>query len=281
MTVVVILAVLFLQRPAILSRGFVVHMNVQNAHGLGKGDAVQFRGVRVGTVNDIRFKPDHLVLDISINGAVAVPSDSRFVIQSGGVLSGNIVSIQPGTSTKMLKNGTVVSGGGSPGFGSLLSGGTGIEKQIQDVLSSLQSLPRGKMQSEVEGVLANLLAASEDLDTTLKQNSGRLGTFLKNAAALSGDNKTAVSATIASLRTSAGELEGTLNDTRKAVDRTQEAAAQLNDVLRNLRGGKGTLGQLLNNDQVYNKLNATLDNLNALVEDIRKNPGRYLSVRIF
>ena len=47
--------------------------------------------------------------------------------------------------------------------------------------------------------------------------------------------------------------------------------AQLNE-------GEGTLGQLLQNDQLYKDMNQAVNNLDLLVEDFRLNPARYTTV---
>ena len=49
----------------------------------------------------------------------------------------------------------------------------------------------------------------------------------------------------------------------------------------NMNNGKGTAGQLLTNDSLYTNLNNSLESLNALLEDMKANPKRYVHFSVF
>ena len=46
------------------------------------------------------------------------------------------------------------------------------------------------------------------------------------------------------------------------------------------RKGEGTAGQLLHDKQLYDNMNGTANELQALIADIRKDPKKYLNVRV-
>jgi len=52
-------------------------------------------------------------------------------------------------------------------------------------------------------------------------------------------------------------------------------------VLGRVERGEGTLGKLTRDDALYNNLNQAATNMNALVEDIRKNPKKYINLKVF
>jgi phospholipid/cholesterol/gamma-HCH transport system substrate-binding protein len=56
------------------------------------------------------------------------------------------------------------------------------------------------------------------------------------------------------------------------------AVKELNGVLVQANSGEGTLGMLLEDANLYKDLDATLRNLDLLLEDVRKNPARYTRV---
>jgi phospholipid/cholesterol/gamma-HCH transport system substrate-binding protein len=45
--------------------------------------------------------------------------------------------------------------------------------------------------------------------------------------------------------------------------------------------GDGTMGKLVNDRKLYNDVTATVDSLQALIVDIKKNPKKYFKVEIF
>jgi phospholipid/cholesterol/gamma-HCH transport system substrate-binding protein len=52
-------------------------------------------------------------------------------------------------------------------------------------------------------------------------------------------------------------------------------------VLAKINRGQGTLGLLVNDPSVYQRTDSVLIELHALAADIRANPKKYVSVRIF
>ena len=50
----------------------------------------------------------------------------------------------------------------------------------------------------------------------------------------------------------------------------------LNDVLTKINDGEGSLGKLVNDTSLYNNLDSLTFNLNALIQNINDDPGKYL-----
>lgn len=59
-------------------------------------------------------------------------------------------------------------------------------------------------------------------------------------------------------------LEGTSNELKATMDK--------------INGGEGTLGKLMTDDSLYVNLNAATHQMDLLMEDLRLNPHRYLSI---
>ena len=51
-------------------------------------------------------------------------------------------------------------------------------------------------------------------------------------------------------------------------------------MLRKIEKGNGNLGQLLNDEQLYINLTESTKNLNLLLEDIKKNPKKYINIKL-
>ena len=55
-------------------------------------------------------------------------------------------------------------------------------------------------------------------------------------------------------------------------------------VLARLRGGTdpdGTVGQLINNDSMYNSVDSLLSDIDELVRKIQENPKKYIKISVF
>jgi phospholipid/cholesterol/gamma-HCH transport system substrate-binding protein len=56
--------------------------------------------------------------------------------------------------------------------------------------------------------------------------------------------------------------------------------ARLDTVLQQLNDGQGTAGQLLHDKQLYENMNGTVSEMRALIAEIKKDPKKYLNVKV-
>ena len=134
-----------------------------------------------------------------------------------------------------------------------------------------------KVYDELQASVANL----NTITTKLKNGEGSLGQLL-NDPTLSKN----INATTANLEGLTGKLnrgEGTagklLNDDA-LYKRMDSLTARLDTVLQNLNNGEGTAGQLLHDKQLYENMNQTVGEMRALIAEIRKDPKKYLNVKV-
>ena len=95
----------------------------------------------------------------------------------------------------------------------------------------------------------------------IAQNSPKIDTIIGNFSAISDSIATA-------------DFAGTVN-------RLRDAASETAELLENLNKGEGSAGKLMTDDSLYINLSATLDNLQALLADLKANPRKYINVSVF
>ena len=141
------------------------------------------------------------------------------------------------------------------------------------------------------GKLVNDRKAADALEASLKNietmtseiNSGRgsLGKLVKDdrfAESLNGAT--------ANLRDLTGRLnrgEGTagkLITDATLFNRLNSVADRFDQLVTKLNEGQGTAGQLLKDKQLYENMNAAVSDLRSLVADIRKDPKKFLNVKV-
>ena len=77
-------------------------------------------------------------------------------------------------------------------------------------------------------------------------------------------------------KASAGKL---LTD-QQLYDRFNSLARRIEKLAANLEQGQGSAGQFLQNKQLYENMNGAASELKALIAEIRKDPKKYLNVRV-
>ena len=63
-------------------------------------------------------------------------------------------------------------------------------------------------------------------------------------------------------------------------NRVNSLAERLDNLTSQLNEGEGTAGRLLHDKQLYDNLNGAATELRGLVADIRKDPQKYLRVKV-
>jgi len=77
-----------------------------------------------------------------------------------------------------------------------------------------------------------------------------------------------------------GKLGSMLQDDAAYV-RVRQLLKATDQTIAAMNAGEGTAGRLLSNAQLYESLNGSLQQMQALLRDIREYPRRYLRVKPF
>jgi len=160
-----------------------------------------------------------------------------------------------------------------------------VSVRLQGVLTKLESEtgPLGRLinDADMSRRLASSVKGIESVVARADSGEGALGALSKDAV-LAQELKGAVS----NLSEITGRLqhgEGTLGRLFRDDDlfqRIDSVSTRLDGVLQRLEKGEGTAGRLLQDPEMYNNLNAALKEARSLVEDIRKDPRKYLRVKL-
>jgi phospholipid/cholesterol/gamma-HCH transport system substrate-binding protein len=134
-----------------------------------------------------------------------------------------------------------------------------------------------KAYDELHAALADL----HTMTARINAGEGSLGQLLK-------DDKLAKSLSSASANLDqmsarlnrSDNTAGKLLTEKELYDRLNSTVNHLDELTRNLNQGQGTAGQLLHDKQLYDNMNSAANELKGLIGDIRKDPKRYLNVRV-
>jgi phospholipid/cholesterol/gamma-HCH transport system substrate-binding protein len=67
----------------------------------------------------------------------------------------------------------------------------------------------------------------------------------------------------------------------KTAKNLEKTLASVDKIMANLNAGKGTMGKLLTDDEIYKNLAKTSKELELLLQDVRLYPTRYVNVSLF
>lgn len=245
---------------------------------VSSGARVSLLGVDVGEVTAVEIVGKQVVLSMEIAFRGDLPSDTRAEIRSAGFLGAQVVALIPGEAATSVADGDTLSGGTEPSLMAMAGEIGGDAARVFDRLEALLS----------DEMIGNLEQSSEALAGTLTE----LHTLLDRQRATIEAMIRSLSETSARLAdaTSGPELKNTLSNVdsltarlSRASDDLDSSSASLASILRKIDAGDGSIGRMVNDPELYDRLAATTENVQAATEEIalltkefREQPDKYL-----
>lgn len=285
----------FMKGKSLFSTDNEFFANFDNVEGLEPSSPVSINGLKVGQVDKITPIADetgkyHFVIRVLVDNAYKFSRKSTIEIFEPGLMSGKQVRINLQYGGDLAKDGDTLSGAYKPSMMSSISSQIGpVKDQVEVVLKRVDSLmlnanaiTDARNQAEIRALLMNLNRTVASFESTSRQtnqllanNDPRVQRVLDNANLATQSAKTAID----NYGRIAEEVDvQKLNNT---IDKLSLTADQLNNVIAGINNGKGSLGKLTQDEELYKNLNNTAENLNKLVEDLKANPKRYLNFSVF
>lgn len=269
-TLIVLFGVLWLGNTSLLNKGLIFNIEVKDAGGLTKGDEVHFRGLKVGIIKATTATDTSIFLKVNIKDISKIPIDSKFTISNLSLIGGKIIEIHPGHSKIMLKDGDIVLGESGSGLSQMTGKIGDLENKVNKVLTNIEKITNEKNSENISQVLSNLNKTIESLNLLINHD---LKKSLDGVNQIIEKNKEPI-----------GSIVDTVNarakDFSELIVHSKNASEKLESLLKQMTNKRGSLGKLMNEDSLYENLNHTLQNLDSLIIDIKKNPSRYFEVKI-
>jgi len=276
--IVTVLGSLWLARGG-LSKGYPLYAKFPWGAGLKQGQPVLLVGVNVGYVDQVDLHQDGiLVTTLRIQNHYKVPVTSKAAVIPNGIFGDQAVALTPSRPEPRSFNegDTVPIGASTPGISELTTKADSVMRSVNAVTSAL----------EHEMVAAGGI---RDLRSTITATNRLVIDF----AAIAAEQSRQLSATMTSLRRATGaidpaKVDSTVKNFRTASANLAEISSQLKEtsgkldmLLAKVDSGPGSVAKLINDPGAYNDVRAVLQRMDSLLADIKKNPKRYINVKIF
>lgn len=160
----------------------------------------------------------------------------------------------------------------------LMQAATRVADAVRDGRGSLGRLVN---DPKVYQELAASTAALNAITAQLARGEGSLGILLNDPALATSAGKAAANLEAITTRLSRGEgTAGKLLTDDQLFARLNATAERLDTLTAALVAGEGTAGRLLHDRQLYENMSHAVTELRGLVSDVRKDPKKYLNVKV-
>lgn len=249
-----------------------------NVNNLNLSSPILINGYQVGLVNSI-----HLMDNDSMSLAVEIKLDKGFKVKKGSKLEfstdflGNSsvnLLINP-YGTEYLSPGDTILGTRAVG---LMDGVARVIPKTDSIMSRLDSMSVALLTLTTSPAWLNSLEAMsgtmQEFQTSSKSLKSVLAELEKNLPNMA-DNLLAITTDFRKVSQNMAEID--VNKTFNSLDST---LLNLQELSASLTRADNSLGKLTQDTQLHDSLTSTINSATKLLEDIRKNPEKYLSVRV-
>jgi len=276
--VVTILGSLWLARGG-LSKGYPLYAKFPWGAGLKQGQPVLLVGVTVGYMDNVDLHQDGtLVSTLRIQKHYQVPLTSKATVIPNGIFGDMAVALTPSKpDPRSFKPGdTVPIGPSTPGIAELTAKADSVMNSVNAITTALEH--------EMVGT-----GGVRDLRNTI----GATNRLVNDFSAIANEQSRQLTATMASVRRATTAIDPAKVDSTLANFRTtsanlaelsgqvKETSRKLDAVLAKVDSGPGSAAKLINDPGAYNDVRGLLQRMDSLLADIKKNPKRYINVKIF
>jgi phospholipid/cholesterol/gamma-HCH transport system substrate-binding protein len=143
--------------------------------------------------------------------------------------------------------------------------------------------PLGKLVNDPKSAAAleRALANLETITTGIAKGEGTIGQLMADDSLARSLSETSANLQRLTERLSTGDgTAARLINDPALYNRLDSVATQLEQLVAALNSGEGTAGQLLRDRQLYENMTAAVEELRAFVADVRKDPRKFLNVRV-
>jgi phospholipid/cholesterol/gamma-HCH transport system substrate-binding protein len=291
---VLILGYSFLRGNDVFSGSNRFYTVYKSVDGLTVSKPVLVNGFQIGMVSKMKLQPDgRTLVEFKIEKQYNVPKNTTAKLSSVSLLGDKAIVFQYGNSNINAEDKDTlraeIQGGLAESLQPIQAKAENLMSKLDSSLASINKILNPNFQKNVDRSFASIANSLQTLEGTTKKidalvasQTSHINGILSNAETVSSN-----------LKTSTGHLTGissnlekvstdlASSNIKKTLDNASKAVADLQATIAKMNSTQGTLGSLINDNQMYNNLNNASKSLDNLLIDFKAHPKRYVSFSVF
>lgn len=308
----------YLKNENVFDKTIILYADYDDAQQITLSSPIFFRGVQIGTLKEINFTGENkqkAVLAMQIKQNPGIPKNAKAVLFVNGALGGKALEITfdkpcngadcavkgdhlQTSSLNLLQSFVGTPDNIAPYMKQVSIGVNGmvtdlsdnlkkpdneVGKSLRDLQTTLLSLKQttaalNQLMSASSGALKGTFKNLEVITRNLSKNNSQIDSMLNNANRLTLNASTI---DFSKINTATDGINKNLAALSTTLNQAESTFKGFTSTLEKINKGEGTLGKLASNDSVYGNLNLTLLHTEALMQDLRLNPKRYINLNPF
>lgn len=256
--------------------------------GLNKASFVTLNGLKVGQVKKIEFnttkeKRGELIVTFAVENDFEFSKKSVVKIYSPNPLSPSNLAIIPNYDGDVAVSGDTLKGEMEESlFTSIGERLDPLQSKIERVIVDADTLFSNLNKILNEKTINGITSSVANLSLTIKE----LRKTVTSVNSLVVDNQDNLKATLENTKSITSNLNS-FSDSLSTIDfktiitKAENAVDNFNELAKKINSSDGSIGKLINDDQLYQNVEAATKELEQLLRDLKTNPKRYVHFSLF
>ncbi len=273
--VIVYLLINFFKGINIFSNGEKYYVRFSNIGEIVNTSPIFINGYKVGHVSNVIYNfenPDEVYVEMLLDSQLQMPEGSVALINTK-MLGSSTISLALGKSATMIHPGDTIEGRMNTGA---MDEAAEMIPQITAMLPKLDSILVSLNSTLANPAINNSVDNIEELTAELNTTAKLLNNVLANDIPVATGKLVEIEDDLLKMSSQLSEV-----DYNKLIGSLEASLTNIQNITAALNNGEGTAGMLLKDSTLYNKLNNTTEAATLLLEDLKKNPKRYVHFSVF
>jgi phospholipid/cholesterol/gamma-HCH transport system substrate-binding protein len=267
----------------------------RNVEGLTLSKPILVNGFQIGHVSNMTLQTESgfTIVEFKVDPKYPIPANTLAKLESTDLLGSKAIIFELGNSRELAESSDTlradIQGSLAQSLQPVQRKAEMLMEKVDSSLAAINKILNPEFQRNVDRSFLSIANSLQTLEGTTKKIDRLVGA---QSAHINGIMTNAEAITV-SLRGSTGRLNTTTanfeklssdlanSNIKQTLDNANKAMADLQTTVAKINDGKGSLGLLLNDDQMYKNLNEASGNLNNLFIDLKAHPKRYVSFSVF
>ncbi len=253
-----------------------------NVGSLSPGDQISVSGVVKGKVRKIELYKGEVLVRFTLEKDVILKKDARFTVMNIGLMGERFVAVETGKSDTLLSLTPHPRGNYDTGIPEVM----GMMGRMMDEVRQLVEALRGTIGSpgyldKLTSIIGQTEETSQRINRILAKNETKVSTAFDDLARAAGQLKNIIAKNAGTIDSTVANLHLASQKVTPLVEGLDSLRLSFKRIADQIENQEGTLGKLVSDRTLYDQLRKTSRDLDSLVLDVRRNPRRYLTIKLF
>ena len=291
---ILVLGYSFLKGNNVFSTETEFYATYRSVEGLTVSKPVLVNGYQIGRVSALDLQPNGTILaQFKINSDYEIPKNTIARLESTDLLGGKAIVFELGNSKLYAVDGDTLRANSEK---NLMEQVQPMQKKAEQIIGRLDSVLTSvnntispdfqrnfnKSFASIARTLETLEGTTQRVDNLVGAESTRISAIMGNLESVSANfknNNQRINAVMTNLEKVSDQFAR--SNFEHTIQNADKAVADMQAAINKVNSGQGTLGQLINDNKLYDNLSNASANLDKLMIDLKANPKRYVSFSVF